>query len=399
MHMLRFFLPVGQGAFYLERFSILDSTRPINIVYDCGALIEQSPARDIQCNQSKMESIIKQVFHEREAIHAVYLSHLHEDHVNGLQSLCKWCSVDKVFFPLIAKDDLPLMRLQNRMQNNANGSIARQLIDFSENNRRPEMNPGPEQWISVPVTDDEERPPERQENAYNSLSSIIGQSLPSRTAFRNWEFVHYNFREQSRIEKLKDALCKELQLSKEELQSKLNDDYLLSLWNDKETREKIKQAYKSIPGQFNTNSMTLFSGELAACLKQSSLHQEWFLHGHPLLASFPLRDFYCSNRSIASGCLYTGDYDAKDSHKWKMLKGHYQRYWDSIGCIQIPHHGSRHSFNDELCEHDAFFVISAGLGNHYHHPHAEVVAALRAKGRLLAVVTQDPFSMFATLVK
>lgn len=36
--MLRSFLPVGQGAFYLERFETNDGR--INVVYDCGSLTE-----------------------------------------------------------------------------------------------------------------------------------------------------------------------------------------------------------------------------------------------------------------------------------------------------------------------------------------------------------------------
>ena len=399
MHMQRFFLPVGQGAFYLERFRIPDQD-PINVVYDCGALIERTPARNSQCNQSNMERIIKQVFQQGETIQAVYLSHLHEDHVNGLQALCKWCSVKKVFFPLIEKDDLPLMRLQDWIQNDSE-SIARQLINFSENEIPPNWDPGPERWIPVSATTDVERPPERQDNADTSFSSVMGHSQSSYGAFRDWEFVHYNFREQSRIEELKAALGRELQLSDEELQSELNNAYLQSKWNDKKTREKIKQAYKSIPGPFNANSMTLFSGSRRAGLHQISLHQERLRHCHPLLSrqSFPLQDFYCSPRPTASGCLYTGDYNAGASQEWTTLKRHYQPYWDSIGCIQIPHHGSRYCFNEELVNANAFFVISAGLGNHYHHPHAEVIAMLREKGHLPAVVTQDPFSMFATLVR
>lgn len=363
--------------------------------------MERFPARNIQCNQSNMERIIKQVFQQGETIHVVYLSHLHEDHVNGLQALCKWCQVEKVFFPLIAKDDLPLMRLQDWMQNNADGSIARQLIDFSENKGRTKMDPGPRQWIPVPATEEIERPPERQDNVDPSFSSVIGHSRSSYGAFQDWEFVHYNFLEQARIGELKAALCRELQLHDEELQNELNDGYLLSRWDDKESREKIKRAYKSIPGEFNTNSMTLFSGSRRAGLQQISLHEERLRHCHPLLSRqyFPLQDFYCSPRPTASGCLYTGDYNAGASQEWITLKRHYQPYWDSIGCIQIPHHGSRYCFNEELGNANAFFVISAGLGNHYHHPHAEVIAMLREKGHLPAVVTQDPFSMFTTIVR
>lgn len=38
--MLRSFLPVGQGAFYFERFEY-DKDR-INIIYDCGSLTDVS---------------------------------------------------------------------------------------------------------------------------------------------------------------------------------------------------------------------------------------------------------------------------------------------------------------------------------------------------------------------
>ena len=401
MHMLRHFLPVGQGAFYLERFWIPDQGRPINVVYDCGALIERSPARNIQCNQSNMERIIEQVFQQDETIHAVYLSHLHEDHVNGLQALCNRCRVNKVFFPLIAKNDLPLMRLQDQMQNNA-GAISRQLIDFLENETPPEIDLRREQWIRVPPTEGIERPPERQNTVDTSFSSVIGHSPSSYGAFQDWEFVPYNFREQSRIGELKAALCRELQLSDEALESELNNGDLLSRWKDKESREKIKRAYKSISGEFNTNSMTLFSG------RKSNNGFQIAQCGYPCSNPFhPCRTFHfhryptClySLRKKASGCLYTGDYNASGSDEWITLNEHYLQYWNSIGCIQIPHHGSRHSFNDGFCGFDAYLVVSAGRDNPYHHPHVGVLVKLCENGRFPAVVTQDPYSMFVTLVR
>ena len=37
--MIRSFLPVGQGAFYTERFNNVDG--PINVVYDCGSYTDE----------------------------------------------------------------------------------------------------------------------------------------------------------------------------------------------------------------------------------------------------------------------------------------------------------------------------------------------------------------------
>lgn len=36
--MQRLFLPVGQGAFYCEKFSEEDFCGKVNVVYDCGSL-------------------------------------------------------------------------------------------------------------------------------------------------------------------------------------------------------------------------------------------------------------------------------------------------------------------------------------------------------------------------
>ena len=60
MNMVRSFLPVGQGAFYLEQFGLDDETR-INVVYDCGAYGDSKP----------VEEQIRRSFKKGETIHAV----------------------------------------------------------------------------------------------------------------------------------------------------------------------------------------------------------------------------------------------------------------------------------------------------------------------------------------
>lgn len=86
--MIRSFLPVGQGAFYCEQFGGFAETERVNIIYDCGS----------STNVKLVEEQIKNNFQKNEIIHAVFISHLDNDHINGIPFLLKYCKVKKIFF-------------------------------------------------------------------------------------------------------------------------------------------------------------------------------------------------------------------------------------------------------------------------------------------------------------
>src|SRR5699024_6704712 len=130
---------------------------------------------------------------------------------------------------------------------------------------------------------------------------------------------------------------------------------------------KIKESYKKIQGGLNTNSMTLFSGEIEYKLRQFRRICYYIICWIAVLG--------CCNRYCfykPSGCIYTGDYDALDKTKWEELEKAYREYWEHIGCVQIPHHGSKNNFNQNFLKMNAFFIISAGYSNKYGHPHESV---------------------------
>lgn len=93
--MIRSFLPVGQGAFYCEQFMDDLKREWVNVVYDCGS----------STNVKLVEEQIKNNFEKDEIIHAVFISHLDEDHINGIPFLLKYCNVNKIFFPLLTESD------------------------------------------------------------------------------------------------------------------------------------------------------------------------------------------------------------------------------------------------------------------------------------------------------
>lgn len=90
--MLRSFLPVGQGAFYLEQFET--NKHRINVVYDCGSSTHGFDIkREVRSNFNKNEEIL-----------IAYISHLHEDHVNGLEYLMDYCNIKNIIFPFTSSD-------------------------------------------------------------------------------------------------------------------------------------------------------------------------------------------------------------------------------------------------------------------------------------------------------
>ena len=124
--MIRSFLAVGQGAFYCEQFRMDSLSEKINVIYDCGSDNVEMVHEQIQNN-----------FEKGEIIHAVFISHLDNDHINGLPYLLKYCKVKKIFFPLIERKNLQYISLFNLIKNGTNASF---LLEFLENPYRAIRN-------------------------------------------------------------------------------------------------------------------------------------------------------------------------------------------------------------------------------------------------------------------
>lgn len=361
--MIRSFLPVGQGAFYLEQFAF-DNDR-LNIVYDCGSGTGVELVRQEIINN----------FRERERISAVFISHLDGDHINGLEFLLQYCRVENVFFPLISAENRRLILLsqlvkgvkppdftyafiQNPYQTLSRETSSPRFYQIGESRRRKGER---DEFSGV----DAQVVP----SGANVAALILKESppVPGRLWDR-WLYIPFNFRQEHRLRQLKAAL-------EQELGAAAAGDRLLELWGAARDRDKIRKAYKQVEGSFNANSLTLFSGDAEARAVQVPYDAGRGPFGRPPYAK-------------PSGCLYTGDYNAAGKKEWAELRQAYEKYWRSIGCVQIPHHGSRHSYNQEFSHLDSYFIISAGYGNSYRHPHGSVLKDLLIKRRCPLLVTE-----------
>lgn len=358
MRVLRSFLPVGQGAFFREAF--YDGKIRRNIVYDCGSLT------DIEI----VKTTIRNEFNEGETIDAVFISHFDEDHINGIPFLLEYCNVRRIFFPLLTTQDKIALQLYSLSTMGRDGVAYRFLHNpylFLQEHCRYQR---PRLFQVRPAEIDN-----------NDIYGIDAYTIPSGTSLDNiwivnegirWEFAPYNFRLEERSKLFTDALEKNL-FSCGIKSDDIRESNMVDIY--KEHKEEIIAAFKAVPGGFNTNSMCLFSG----IQNEKSFQRAYGPHS---------RMYYYHSIPKPIGCLYTGDYDASGPQKWKGLKNAYSTYWDYIGCLQIPHHGSSHNYNPQFALMNAYFIISAGLSNKYRHPHSAVVKDLLLNGCDLSWVSE-----------
>jgi len=145
-----------------------------------------------------------------------------------------------------------------------------------------------------------------------------------------------------------------------------------------QNRDKIINIYKAIPGELNTNSMTLYSGDTK---------------------KIPIFIIKNKKRTIIiienSGCIYTGDYNLKGKRKWNQFHTAFSLYFDKTGIIQIPHHGSSYNYNQEFnFKPNLFSIISAGKTNKYRHPHVSTLRNIILKDGIPIIVTEDDDTQF-----
>lgn len=390
MKMLRSFIPVGQGAFYCEQFMNEESNETINIVYDCGSK-----------SKSIIEKQIENTFDKGETIHAVFISHFHYDHISGLEHLLEYCDVKIVFLPMVTDENKIVLCLNNILNGSKNSDFTNSFINNpkeallykSESTEIYEIQPyNPDnqfEQFSNNGFDYGER--EEYIRAGMNVSSIIARYSRNKT-LSDWAFIPFNYEERNNMIYLKQALNGYAKLKGFDYKELPNNI-------TKESIKEIKRIYLDVlkgTKHFNANSMTLYSGNMFGKGYQKYVGQKH-------MRCYCKGCYNCGDLKM-TGCLYTGDYDMSDednfftlimSYENRLNIGHYNvgHYKKSIeefvGCIQIPHHGSKNNYNANISVYNAYYVISAGIKNMYGHPHSFVIKNLLLNDAHPFIVTEE----------
>lgn len=95
------------------------------------------------------------------------------------------------------------------------------------------------------------------------------------------------------------------------------------------------------------------------------------------------------------GCIYTGD---TNLNKVKIGDIFNEKYLDSVGTIQIPHHGSIENFNEDFFDDNKkksyFCPISVGSNNSYGHPSCSVINSIFFNNSLPIIISDSLDSLF-----
>ncbi|KDE71255.1 hypothetical protein FUSO6_01445 [Fusobacterium necrophorum DAB] len=368
MKMNRIFVPVGQGAFYIEDF-----TEGV-VIYDCGSSTK---------TDKEIANIIDSYL-KKKVVYAIFISHFHQDHISGIPHILKNYEVKNIFFPLMRENEKIIMQSYHLVNKGKQGDFIFKFIENPLETIREIVGDSkiPILYEVLEEIEDESEIKDTVENKSSEIKKISsGSNVANEVGISNWEFILFNFREKSRIEELEKKFKES-----EPLEDSLGEFIRRKIENN--DLKNIQEIYSKIPGDLNTNSMTLFSGSsrevdvgiLLIC--PDSFYPFVFFDKTPECFD-KIREFFKK-----SGALYTGDYDAGGKHKIRKLMKKYEKYWERIGCLQLPHHGSKHNFSEKFLEINTFFVISAGTKNKYKHPHVKILKNLLLNQKIVFIVTE-----------
>ena len=355
MEVIRTIHPVGQGAFYSERF--MDDGKQIAlVVYDCGSK-----------NINYLESEISSFFSEYNTIDVLFISHFDDDHINGITKLKELgIKINTVAIPLIDKNDKWFYICTS-------GTLARDAINnpksfFDADNviqiNTVEEDLPYEDWRPFIIEKDQR------------IDAIIpsGRPISLNAIYSYWIYIPFNFQEDKRRAKLISAIKEKGLLANEtgKIEELLNDDDFI-----KDHYAEINNIYKTVcTDGANRCSLIIYSGAIV----ESHISLRYPLTRRRLKHLYLYDYNYMFNRYNRDGCLYLGDTDLNQGRgRWKILnhlRNALNLYVNRIGIIQLPHHGAVKNYNKSLLtlnDNGKLFFASFGSTNKYGHPAYNII--------------------------
>ena len=364
IYLKRTFHPAGQGAFFTEQFYDASMERALyNVVYDCGSL---SPGIKIQ-----VERDIRNCFHKRKKIDALFLSHFDDDHVKYVRHLQdkNYLQGTRIFIPMIEEEKWLGLR----------PFAANYGFIMSLN----QQSPGGIKVIQVEFESDR-----RNDNVPRVIEEIEGGRIasgipltPSGLAGVIWCYTPFNVRFSELINKFKKLLETD-GLAYNQLQ---DADYVAKRIG------RLKKVYKEL-GENPTNGTSINLNSLLV-MSYPKNQANCSLIGYRRMDIDYLDWLIRSHDGYIGSCLYTGDTSANDPVVWRKINQMIDR---CLGCdkklmeIQVPHHGSKNNYDHNLIDSDRFLN---GFTNYdpYYRQHIfddDLPMKFASKGKPLLLVTR-----------
>ena len=407
--------PVGHGFFHSSTIEF-DGSR-FNYVYDCGG----ARVRE-RVHEYLTVSVDKR-------IDALFVSHLHHDHVGGLDYLLPDVELGSVFLPYLTDDELILLAIEAVESGEADSVYlsllrdpvawfrdrgAKRVIEIrgGESERPVELptpNPGDLDQDNEAVPDRLDIFPYRPDGSAWDVGEkprwgrthdrVLVDDVPfclTRWQLPVWWLVPYV---QKAPENRLNGFVRDVRniLGEDNFRAMLRKDKRQFFWRfclaDRDFRRSLRNAYRRSFRSINTTSLCLYSG--------ASVNREptvFWPRQKSTGTRAPLGGGFCSPDG-RHAWLGTGDAVLGDGHAVDQMRLHLETLLGNVLTMSIPHHGSRDNAGPELLDAvgPIMGVVTCRAGDPL-HPHPSLVNEIDGSGCDLVVVNVDGRSHYEELV-
>jgi len=414
MFLHRIFHPVGQGAFFTESFCDIDNRLYYQVVYDCGTFT--SPKTILQ---NKIEEAISgiicwpfSIFYHRH-IDLLFLSHLDEDHVNGVKYLIDNRYLDKdsiIVLPFIKNVQ---MQLYDILEEKKTYSF---LEDLRKHKFRaifyiPETNDdeSPEGYITInlsAIPDNLSDIPVLPHFVKESIGNnnyilkpnikLCYSSFWEYTPFVIRDFAYAEFEKEIANVRITDQDIEGIYLLLKNKNGDGKNEYAKKYRKLKHVYKKIGRKSKG-DTRININSLCLVSRA------SRKVESNYFFFG---TNNVPMENYLKlllnhdeNNRYDHATCVYTGDSNLKTDEDYAAFRAKVERAKaGTVNLLQVPHHGSKTSYNPKL-SYDLSLTCFTNYDTKKPIFSQDVAEDFKSSSKPLIRVTEDDDSMFGQEVE
>jgi len=412
------FHPVGQGLFTSLDTDIMADSKCYNfsVVYDCGSSHKYS---------RYLKREIKQyICHRNHHIDILFLSHLHYDHVSGLNFLLKYTTVDMVVLPYISPYERIIVALMHPL------SLPLWYFEFLSDPATYllERGVGNVVYLSEPREGYEGEGPDFPPENFPRRIDIEREELPRRP-FVNFDDLKMLPKEDiSRklsLEPIQDKLNKFIEEKKlvfrrafgvawasllvpflifipfvkridpaklrifkncvsQTIQQNIPPRNYSKLFTSPNINN-LRKCYNNIANNLNLTSMTVYVSPIFSqlCSEKAIIYCCF----NDFNSCYPTNITYCPCMLIKNkmklnnlcGIMLMGDLPIKQLQIVSSFNRYYHNYLDKIAVYQIPHHGGKDSFNSHLGIKTRCGVVSYGINNSFNHPNRNILQQYKNK--------------------
>lgn len=395
------FRSVGQGLFYTAILSQREKNnyKRFSFVYDCGSLSnKESLYREILDFKKSLEISSKT---KKMQIDMIVLSHLHDDHINGLGKLLKNVEVGIVVMPYLSNEELyfcaagatRLTKFTKKFYTDPfetllNSGVKRVILTnsnennaenekFNSNNKVEAENESESDlvfhWSSKNVK-------HHRHGNMNVDILDISKSFMFQIDLKkfNWLFNFFNIPiEKSVVDKFNHIYLK--------FRKKYGNLSIEEIIANNRLRRELREVYeKNISSDLNRTS-TVVSHEPVSCKSYLHANERPNYSFNSLLSIY---DKY-EHPWFRTATLLTGDIDfSENTHLINYIQKYTKNYF---GIMSVPHHGAYNNWisSDWKELNPNYYIISYGLTNRYRHPDMRVIEEINNTHKMLRLVNEN----------